>query len=173
MERARKIVVTSTVVFVFISFIFSPPILAVPIVHDPNYSIELVASGLGAACGLSISPTGDVFLTDLNAFRILKVDRDTYAVEQYASGFTYPQDLTFDSSGNLFVLAGSGSPRDILQVYPDGSTSLFSTGYSYTVGVWGMGDAHDLMHFIIWPGLFDYPLPTLLLDIPPYSLKTR
>ncbi|MBN1974213.1 MAG: NHL repeat-containing protein [Sedimentisphaerales bacterium] len=125
----------SVVLLLSLLLITSMPLSAAPILYNPNYSIELVASGLGAVNGVDISPSGDIFVTDYQGRRILRIDRTTYAVGVYASGFSYSEDLTFDNDGNLFVTSGSGAPKSIYQVFSDGSSSLFSTGYSYSVGL--------------------------------------
>ena len=127
--------------FALVIFLFTSPNLiinraiATPTVYDSDYAVELVASGLGAVTGVKLGPDGNIYLTDYQGGRILRIDKATYAIEEYTTGLSYPTDLTFDSLGNLFVTSGSGNPREIFQVFPDGSRSLFSTGYSYSVGL--------------------------------------
>ena len=127
--------------FALAIFLFTSPNLTIkqaianPTVYDSDYTVELVASGLGAVTGVKLGPDGNIYLTDYQGGRILRIDKATYAVEEYTTGLSYPTDLTFDSLGNLFVTSGSGNPRAIFQAFPDGSKSLFSTGYSYSVGL--------------------------------------
>lgn len=109
-----------------------------PVVSDPNYSISLVASGLVSATGMAISPTGDIFVTDYRdsgPSSILRIDKTSHAVETYATGFSFATDLAFDTSGRLFVLSGSGSSKNIYEVFSDGTSSLYKSGFSYSVGL--------------------------------------
>jgi sugar lactone lactonase YvrE len=118
-----------------VSLAFSFPLFANPVVSDPSYSVELVASGLSADHGIAIGPTGDIFVSDYYG-TVFKIDQVTHAVQVYASLPPYGENLEFDNSGNLFVLSGSGAPRDVLQVFPDGTSTVFSaTGGSHTVGL--------------------------------------
>jgi hypothetical protein len=111
---------------------------AAPTVLDANYEISLVASGLVSATGIAISPSGDIFVTDYRdsgPSSILRIDKTTHVVETYATGFSFATDLAFDTSGRLFVLSGSGNPRNILQVFPDGTSTPHVSGLSFSVGL--------------------------------------
>jgi streptogramin lyase len=130
-----KKIFTALVLFCALSS-YDIPALAAPVVLDSGYTVSLVASGLGSATGMALSPTGDIFIsTEGGSSSILRVDKTTYAVSTYATGFSYSDDLAFDTTGRLFVLSGSGAPRDLYQVFSDGTKSLYQTGFSYTVGL--------------------------------------
>jgi streptogramin lyase len=124
-----------TFLLFWVSLAFAFPLFADPVVNDPSYSVELVASGLNAAHGVAIGPTGDIFVSNYYG-TVFKIDQVTHAVQVYASLPPYGENLAFDNSGNLFVLSGTGAPRDVLQVFPDGTSTVFSaTGGSHTVGL--------------------------------------
>ena len=47
---------------------------AAPILSDPSYSVEPLATGVGAVTGMDVHPvTGDLYLADYQSGRILKV----------------------------------------------------------------------------------------------------
>jgi hypothetical protein len=107
--------------------------IAAPIVFDPGYTVTQVATGLGAATGIAIAPSGDIFLTnysDTGPSKILKVDGNTYSVQEYATGLDHSAGLAIDSSGRMFATSSSSS---VYEIFSDGSKSLFSTGYSFPV----------------------------------------
>lgn len=118
----------------FLLFPFLNQAIAVPLVQ-PGYSIDLVAAGLGAVTGVAIGPTGDIFTSDYQNGRVLRINASSHSVQTYVTGLSYSTDLAFDAFGQLYVTSGSGSPRDIYRINPDGSKTLFSTGHSYTVGM--------------------------------------
>ena len=112
------------------SLIIAPSLVAVPLLPDSNYSIEQVASGLGAVTGIAIGPMGDIYTADYQGGNIYRIDQSTYDVYTYATGLSYSTDITFDNSGSMFVTSGSGNPRDILQINSNESVSLFASGFT-------------------------------------------
>jgi hypothetical protein len=107
--------------------------MAAPTVLEPGYTITQVATGFGAATGVAISPTGDIYLTDYSdtgPSKIFRVDGTTYSVQQYATGLYYSAGLAIGSSGRMFATSNSSS---VYEVFSNGSISLFSTGYSSPV----------------------------------------
>lgn len=56
----------------------------------------------------------------------------SYTVSTFASGFSDPTDLAFDSSGNLYVSnASTGAPGlSVTKITPAGATSTFATGFT-------------------------------------------
>lgn len=81
-----------SLVFFLFCLVITSSVFAAPVVHDPSYSIELVASGLGAAHGVEIGPIGDIFVSNYQG-SIFSIDKDTYAVQVYASGFSIHSTL--------------------------------------------------------------------------------
>ena len=134
--RRHMNILAGLISFCAFSSIFGFSAVASPVVLDSGYTVSLVASGLGSATGLAISPAGDIFIsTEGGSSSILRVDKSTNAVSTYATGFSYSDDLAFDTSGRLFVLSGTGAPRDLIQVFSNGTSSVYKTGFSYTVGL--------------------------------------
>ncbi len=110
--------------------------IAAPVVIDQGYTITQVATGLGAATGIAVGPSGDIFVTDYSdtgPSRILKVDGTTYSVQEYATGLSYSAGIAIDASGRIFATSGTGAPKDVYEISSDGSKALFSSGYSYSV----------------------------------------
>jgi serine/threonine-protein kinase len=117
------------------------PVYPGPVVHLPGYTLSFVAAGFGAADGIGINSAGDIFVVDNQGGRILKVDHLTNAVQTYATGLSFPPDLTFDPLGRLLVISGGGATPNILQVFPGGTTSVFSSGpFSFPTGLKAASD---------------------------------
>jgi sugar lactone lactonase YvrE len=53
--------------------------------------------------GLAVDGRGNLFVSDANAGRILRVDATTNKTSVAATGLSVPGDIAFDSKGNLFV----------------------------------------------------------------------
>ena len=106
-----------------------PLLWATPVVVDPKYNVQLVASGLGAATGITLSESGDIYVTDYQNFRILKINKITSAVSVVATGISYPTDLVFDHIGNIFVTTGGG--MNITKITPDNTVSVFVSDISF------------------------------------------
>ena len=131
----RNIVILS-IIFLILSFT-SLQISAVPLVNK-GYHVELYASGMGAVTGLTIGADGNLYAADYQGGRILRVTgNNTYDV--YATGLNNINDLAFTDNGRLFADSGIGNNSTIVEVYSDGSTSVFSSGYSYPTSIeaWG------------------------------------
>lgn len=60
---------------------------------------------LGGVCpaGLAVDGRGNLFLADVSAGKILRVDATTNKTTVAASGLSSPGDIAFDSNGDLFV----------------------------------------------------------------------
>lgn len=69
-------------------------------------------SAKGPVCpaGLAVDGGGNLFVADVNAGNILRLDATTSQVTTAASGLQSPGDMVFDSSGNLYV-AEQGANR--------------------------------------------------------------
>jgi len=116
--------------FPILSFLISIHTLwAAPVVFDPKYNVHLVASGLGAATGITLNHIGDIYITDYLNFRILKIDRKTYETTVVATGIPYPTDLVFDNNGNIFITTGGG--MNITKIDTANNTSVFASGISF------------------------------------------
>ena len=61
------------------------------------------------AYGIDIAPDGGVWISQLNASRIGRIDPDTLSVEMIDTPFTGPRRLRFDSQGNLWIPGFSSS----------------------------------------------------------------
>jgi hypothetical protein len=112
------------------------PILtyAVPIVSSADYKVELYASGLGAITGMTFDSSGVLYATDYQSGRVIRVtDYGSYDI--YASGLVYATDLSFTKDGSLFVSSSTSGNSNIYQVNPDGSSSIFATGFSYPTSI--------------------------------------
>jgi hypothetical protein len=51
----------------------------------------------------------------------------------FASGLSSPRALAFNNAGDLFV--ANGGANDILEITPNGTTSVFATGLDIPVGL--------------------------------------
>lgn len=134
-------------------FLFgTSPALAQPIIHEPGYQVELLASGLGAATGMTLSAEGDLYVTDNAGFRVLRVSDSApnkpRLSEVYASGIPYPNDLAFafrsapkkPGRERLFVTSPTSANSQVVEVLSDGTKQTFATGFSYPVGIAAFGD---------------------------------
>ena len=116
---------------------------AAPTVTDPaNYQVELLASGLGAVDGLTFNSSGDLYFTDYQGWRVLKISAPwksgIHSYEVVATtGISYPVDLAFNQDRRLFVTSGIS---DVVEILPNGSVTPYSTGYSYPSGITSYGN---------------------------------
>lgn len=104
----------------------------------PDYEAELYATGLGAVTGLTMDSSGILYATDYQNGRVLKFSDDgTYVV--YATGIPYVTDLAFTQDDRLFVTSSTSSISNVYQVNPDGSLSIFASGFSFPTSIesWG------------------------------------
>jgi sugar lactone lactonase YvrE len=125
--------------FIAIALFLAAAAHADPVLEVPGYTVELLASGFGAATGMILSPSGELYVTDDAGFRVLRV-RDPsstgiHTPEVVATGVAYPNDLTFAFGGKLLVTSPSSDRSPIVQVLNDGSTQVFASGFSYPVGI--------------------------------------
>jgi sugar lactone lactonase YvrE len=124
---------------VIIAVCHSPQSNADPVLHYPGYSIELLTSGVGAATGMAISPSGDLYVTDLGSFRVLRIQNPSapgpHTAELYAAGIPFPNDLAFAFGERLFVTSPTGPNSEIVEVLAGGSPLPFASGFSFPVGI--------------------------------------
>jgi len=131
-----------------LSFIFllSFPVIgrSAPIAIDPAYGVIEFAENVGSPSGMTLSGAGDLFLTDYAGWRVIKISAPFQSGSNpplvYASNIAYPTDLAFASDGRLLVTSSTGPSSNIVQVAPDGSTSIFSTGFSYPTSIVAVGN---------------------------------
>src|SRR5205085_11188155 len=81
----------------------SSPAFSDPVIDQPGYRIDLVITGVGASDGMTLSPSGDLFLTDYAGGRILKVADPSQAGPPksptvVASGIPFPTDVAFNAN---------------------------------------------------------------------------
>jgi sugar lactone lactonase YvrE len=102
-------------------FVASPDNGAVFTINAQNHAIAAVsgfapsASGQSACAaaagsstqicpaGLAVDAAGNLFVSDANGGRILRVDAQTSATTVIASGLNQPGELAFDANGNLYA----------------------------------------------------------------------
>jgi hypothetical protein len=116
-----------------------------PMFYESGYSAELLVTVQGSALnGLTFDATGNLFITDYNNGRVLQVDSPystgAHTAGVYATGIAYATDLTFRNDGQLFVSSSTGPNSNIINVSSDGSTSVFSSGYSYPTSIASYGN---------------------------------
>ncbi len=117
----------------------------------PGDPTRIVASGLGLPWGMAAGATGEIYVVDREAARVLRVSPDG-AVAVVAADLSNPVDLVLDGNGDLLVTTpGSGVTR----INPaSGATSIFTSTPAYaeaiTVGpdgdVWVSDGSSDQLH---------------------------
>ena len=119
------------------------PVQAVPLVNDPSYTVELLASGVGAADGMTLGADGSLYVTDYQGGRILKIEDPATAAANshsaFASGIAFPTDISSALDGNLYVTSSTGSSSTIYQYAPDGTGSIFVAGFSFPTSIASYG----------------------------------
>lgn len=78
-------------------------------VDTERLSSNAEGDSLPVPYGVDVAPDGSVWLSQLNAHRIGRVDPDTFALEMIDVPFTGPRRLRFDSKGNLWIPGFSSS----------------------------------------------------------------
>jgi len=72
-----------------------------------NFDLGEVAAGEGLTApipyGVDVAPDGSIWLSQLNAHRIGRVDPDSFELEMIDTPFTGPRRLRFDSQGQLWI----------------------------------------------------------------------
>jgi sugar lactone lactonase YvrE len=88
---------------------------------------------------MTLSASGDLYVTDDAGGRVLRVRRPASAgphtAEIVATGIPFPNDLTFAFGGKLLVTNPTGGNSQIVQVFDDGRTEVFASGFSFPVGI--------------------------------------
>jgi streptogramin lyase len=80
--------------------------------------------GLRSPKGLAIGPSGDLYIADVGASAILRysVGRPLSVYASAIDGVDVPEELAFDSMGNLYV---TEDQKRVLKIRPDRTSSLF------------------------------------------------
>jgi len=125
--------------------------------------------------GVDIAPDGGVWVSQLNAHRILRIDPESFAVEVVNTPFTAPRRMRFDSKGKPWIPGFSSSvlsrfdPKTKefktweLPIEPRGSETPYALNVDRrTDTVWICGTTSDtLIRFEPASEAFTvYPLPT-------------
>jgi DNA-binding beta-propeller fold protein YncE len=97
-------------------------VFAGPSAFDPGvYPVGLAFDSSG-----NLFVSTETFIRDPGSDTILKFTNGVPST--FATGLTFPRGLAFDSSGNLFV-AEAIQPGDILKFFPDGTHTVFASGF--------------------------------------------
>jgi sugar lactone lactonase YvrE len=62
------------------------------------------SASLNGPKGLAFDTAGNLYIADYDNRRIRKVTLSTGIITTHSSGFLFPTSITFDSSGNTFIL---------------------------------------------------------------------
>jgi streptogramin lyase len=143
--------------------------------------VDLADAGAGEGLtapvpyGVDIAPDGGVWISQLNAHRIGRIDPESFAVEMIDTPFTAPRRLRFDPQGNLWIpgfssgLVARFDPRRRefrtfeLPIEPRGSETPYALNVDRrSDAVWICGTNSDtLIRFEPASEVFTvYPLPT-------------
>ena len=144
-----------------------------------NFDLSDMAAGEGMTApvpyGVDVAPDGTVWLSQLNAHRIGRVDPETLELEMIDTPFTGPRRMRFDSGGDLWIpgfsagLISRFSPQTgefrswTLPIEPLGTETPYALHVNRdTDEVWICGTNSDtLIRFDPKTEGFDvYPLPT-------------
>ena len=91
-----------------------------------------VASGLSEAMGLVFGGDGYLYVAEYSTNSVRKIDPSNGSKTTFASGFSNPRGITYNSAANNFYVANSGSPGSISQVTSGGAVSTYLTFGSNT-----------------------------------------
>lgn len=103
----------------------------------PGDSTRVYASGLGSPYGFAAGPAGEIYATDANGQRLLRVNPGgTVSPVTPFPGFI-PLHMVVDGFGNLLVSAldSAGSFGVVERVTPSGSVSTFAFGFDWVAGI--------------------------------------
>jgi hypothetical protein len=96
---------------------------------------ECLLEGLGNSYGLAINANGELFLGESNCHPILtgRIVRlgPGAATQEYATGFGFIHDITFDGAGDMFIADfdyGEGGGGRLLKVNTRGEVEILPTG---------------------------------------------
>lgn len=119
-------------------FLLPVSVHALPVVSN-GYSVELYAAGVGAVTGLTMDGNGTLYAADYAGGRVLEVTgQNTF--NTYASGISYVTDLAITDNGRLFASSSSSSNSSVVEIYSDGSTSNYVSGFSYPTSIESLGN---------------------------------
>ncbi len=101
----------------------------------PNGTPSIFASGIDPQA-VAFDSTGNLYEADYRSGNINKYAPNGAFLGTFASGFTTPISLTFDSSGNLFVGSGFGAGNGVVtKITPGGTQSVFASGLDFPLGL--------------------------------------
>jgi len=107
---------------------------AAPVVPE-GYTIELYATGIGAAAALALGPDGQLYITDYASGQLLRRTQ-TGALVVVASGLPYSNALAILPSGRIFV----GANDSLVYELVGGVPRAFASGFSYIASMAYKGD---------------------------------
>lgn len=101
---------------------------------DSKRVISLV-EGIGSSHALAVGSSGDLFMGASNSYpinpgKVVRISSDG-SISDSATGFTTVHDITFDTSGNMYVSDfdyEGGKGGRLLKVAPDATTSTILSG---------------------------------------------
>lgn len=114
--------------------LFSAETPADPVVPD-GYTIELYASGIGAATAMALGPDGSLYITDYVYDRLLR-RKPTGTLEVVTSSVPVSNALAILPSGRIFIGANTFHIYEIV----GGTPQLFASGFSFLCGMGLKGD---------------------------------
>lgn len=99
----------------------------------PGDPATVRAAGLGFPLGLAVGRTGDLFVGEASANRVVRISGDG-AVATFAAGIPLPLGLAFDAFEGLLAVSFDGT---VYRVTPDGRVAPFITdaGFPFWVAV--------------------------------------
>ncbi len=103
----------------------------------PGDSTRLYASGLGAAYGFAAGPAGEIYATDVDGRRLLRVNPGGTVSQVAAFAGLLPLHTVVDGFGNelVTVIDSAGTFGAIERVTPGGSVSTFASGFDWVAGI--------------------------------------
>ncbi len=103
----------------------------------PGDSTRLYASGLGAPYGFAAGPAGEIYVTDVDGQRLLRVNPGGTVSPVTAFPGTLPLHMVVDGVGNelITVLDSSLTFGAVARVTPSGSVSTFASGFEWVAGI--------------------------------------
>ena len=114
--------------------IYAPTIHTITAVSDVGGTPTTFASGFANAQGITFSPSGTMYVDDVNTGRIYSVS-STGVVTQFASAglITEVSGLVSDTLGNLYV--SDYGNHVITKISPTGQPSTYATGFNVPMGL--------------------------------------
>ncbi len=103
----------------------------------PGDSTRLYASGLGAPYGFAAGPAGEIYATDAEGRRLLRVNPGGTFSQVTSLPAVYPLRPVLDGFGNVLVtvLDTGLTFAAVERITPGGSVSTFASGFSWAAGI--------------------------------------